>query len=93
MNMPEAQVTLVIDRWAEVAPGVMTFACTDLPTARRVARAMRNALSWYVVPGQVTLDGAVSAQARGEALCVSTRPPARVVEVTGNRLRRHTAVR
>ena len=61
-------VTLVVSQWSGVAPGILALACPDLPTAQRVAQALRNALRWFVVPGAVGPDEALRAAARGDVL-------------------------
>lgn len=80
MEVASEMVTLVVSDWSEVAPGTLAVVCPDLPSAQRVARAMRNALRWFVVPGEVTPDEALSAHARGDVLLSESRatrvPPA-----------------
>jgi hypothetical protein len=78
MNALSNDVTLVVSEWWGVQPGAVAFACPDLPTARTVVRALRNAVEWFVVDGQRSLEDALAAERRDEVLlrsATSSIPP------------------
>jgi hypothetical protein len=52
-----AAVTLVIYGWRESEPGTLAWVFPSLRAALRAVRAMRNAISWLIVKGQMALDG------------------------------------
>lgn len=60
MPQMSENVTLVVYRWRDNEPGVLSWVCPNLSSAVRVARAMRNAAAWLIVRGD-RRSGATSA--------------------------------
>jgi len=47
-----AQVTLVVYGWQGNQPGTLSWVFPSVGAAMRAARALKNAVSWLIVPGR-----------------------------------------